>query len=191
MRILKIGLISSLVVFFAVSVAITDDATEQAAGENQPEMEMGPPQQIKDAAWIIGDWTFKGEMRWGPESPWEQFEATAKFSYVCGGAAIQMDWRMPSPSGEMIGLSLSAYDREKQEWQETWVDNWSGQLMMMTGHEKDGKRIMTGKAMSQGKQVHMRNTSWEMSDKTFKWQMESSMDGQSWYVSMKGEYTKM
>jgi hypothetical protein len=175
------------------AIAIGDDdkakASEQPR-EKQQEMPMGPPQQVKDAAGMIGTWGFKGEMRMTPEAPWEPFEATADFSYVCGGAAIQMDWRMPSPMGEMIGYSIAAYDRENNEWQETWVDNWSARIIMMTGTEKNGKRVMTGESIDKGQIYHMRNTSWDMAENSFKWQMEVSMDGENWFISMKGEYTK-
>ena len=194
MRSHRVTWLAMLVIMLTASLLMAGDEMKKASGEtaggDQPEMQFGPPEQLKEAAYVIGSWIFKGEMRMTAEAPWQAFEAGADFSYVCGGAAIQMDWRSPSPMGEMIGLSISAYDREKQEWQETWVDNLESRIIMMTGNEKDGKRIMTGDGISQGEKYHMRNTSWDITDKSFKWQMEISMDGKNWYVSMKGEYIK-
>ena len=102
-----------------------------------------------------------------------------------------MDYTMPMPGPTPFkGFSLSCYDKDGGMWQEVWTDNMSGKIMMMTGHEKDGKRVMTGTDTWEGQKYHLKQTSYEMTDTSFKWKMERSFDGENWQETMHGTYTK-
>jgi hypothetical protein len=61
---------------------------------------------------------------------------------------------------------------------------------MYTGEQKDGKRVMTGVDMMNGQKMYSRFTSYDITDTEYKFMMENSMDGENWYISMRGVYTK-
>lgn len=160
--------------------------------EGQPMIETGPPQEIQAAASIVGTWKYAGDMRMQPgDTVWMHHEATVEFSLVSGGAAIQMVYTGEIMDGiEMHGLSLTTYDREMKQWQEIWTDNYAARMSMYTGHIVDGKRIMTGTDIMGGMKFHTRTTSFNITDDAFDWTMEHSEDGENWWVSMKGHYTR-
>jgi len=152
-----------------------EDATTAAA----PAMpEMGVPEQLKNLAFLIGEWTYEGEMQMAP---------------TCEGAIIRYDFvgdMMPGMP-TMTGLGLMAYDRGAKEWVQTWSDNFMAGLSRYTGQFKDGEIAMTGVDNMGGMMVTTRVTTFDIEDNTFKWKMEHSMDeGKTWWLSMKGVYTK-
>jgi hypothetical protein len=184
-----------LICFSAFAAALSLAATIGFAGDDtgkkadmQPQF--GPPPQIKELDFMVGDWIYKGKMRMGPDAEWVEHEAKVKFSSVAGGGAIQMEYAGMMMGMEMHGLGLTAFDRELNEWQDTWIDNFSGRISFYTGkYEKDRRRV-SGKDMMGGQTVHSRATTYDITDTEFKWMMESSMDGENWYVSMDGVYTR-
>jgi len=180
--------VAALVLGLTLIAGLSAQETEQKSGEGMPEM--GPPQQIKDMAFMVGDWTFTGRLRMDPQSEWMPNEAMVKFSYVAGGAALQMEFTGMMMGMEMHGLSLTAYDRELEQWQDTWVDNFGGRISFYTGKDLDGKRVVSGEDYSGGQMVYSRTTTYDVTDTEFKWTMENSLDGENWYVSMEGVYTK-
>jgi len=181
------GMLTLAIVILLSTVAFAADEPTQAQ-EMPP---MGPPPEIQEQAFMIGTWTFDGEMRMAPDAEWEKYGGEVVFSYVAGGAAIQMEWTSAGMMGMTHhGLSITAYDREMKQWQETWVDNMGGRISMYTGNYVDGKRIMSGIDMMNGQEIWTRNTSYDITESSYKWIMENSMDGQNWFESMRGTYTK-
>jgi hypothetical protein len=157
------------------------------------EMEMptfGPPEEMKALAPMVGTWHYAGEMRMGPESDWMPHEATTVFSYVAGGAALQMEFTGPMMGMTMYGVGLNSFDRETGLWQGTWVDNFAGRLSLYTGTFEDGRLSLSGTDLMGGKEIFSRQTSFNITDSTFEWMMENSDDGKVWYISMRGTYTK-
>jgi hypothetical protein len=88
------------------------------------------------------------------------------------------------------GLGLMAFDRETGQWQETWVDNFSARISLYTGKHMEGKHVVSGTDMYKGEKMYTRMTSSNFTDTSYDWMMENSMDGENWYTSMKGTYTK-
>jgi len=177
-----------LVLVAAASAFAQEDTTATKEQEVPP---MGPPEQMKEVAGMVGDWHYKGEFRMDPKAEsWMPQEAEIVYSLVAGGAALQMDYTGPIMGMDFHGLSLTSYDREKAEWQEIWVDNIAGRITTYTGQFEDGKLVMTGEDYYQGQPMYIRMVNYDMTDTSFKLEMESSIDGENWYVSMRGEYTR-
>jgi hypothetical protein len=172
--------------FFITGISAQEGMEE--AGQPMPEM--GPPQQIKDMAFMVGDWTYKGRMRMTPDDEWIEHEAKVTNSYVAGGAALQMEYSGAMMGMEMHGLGLTTYDRETGEWQDMWVDNFGARISLYTGKDEGDKRVSSGKDFMGGQVIYTRVTSYDITPTEFKWQMENSTDGENWYTSMEGVYTK-
>ena len=166
-----------------------DNATAEVTGEMPP---MGPPEEMKQLEKMVGTWKVAGEMFMDPSKPEAlPFTAMAVFEYDLGGAVMEMEYTSEMMGMPYIGVSITTWDRERQLWQDSWVDNLNCRQMIMTGHEKDGERVMTGTDIYQGEEYLMRNTSFNMTDTSFEWKMEQSMDGgETWFTSMTATYTK-
>ncbi|MDX9857972.1 MAG: DUF1579 family protein [candidate division Zixibacteria bacterium] len=181
-------LMMALVAVCAI-VAVADDVPAQGEGGMPP---MGPPEEIKNAAKIIGTWDVATKMKMDTaQVEWMEAPAVVTFSYFLDGGAIRMDYEMEMMGMPFKGFSISTYDRETKQWQEVWVDNMSCRLSMMTGTEENGVRIMTGTDIWQGQEMLTKNTSYNFTDTSFDWTMESSVDGgKTWFTGMTATYTK-
>ena len=115
---------------------------------------------------------------------------SATLSMVAGGAVQQMVYTGEMMAMTMHGLSLLCYDRATGKWQQIWVDNFAGNMTMYYGTYEDGKCVMQGTGLMEGQEVHTRVTTIHDSADSMTWQMENSTDGKSWWVSMKGTYTR-
>lgn len=180
-------LVLALVALLAALVAAQEEG--MVTGE-QTMPQFGPPEEIKQCAAMVGEWHYVGQMKMSPEADWVNHEAEASYEYVCGGAVLQMTFTGMMMGMEMKGLSLTTYDRETKMWQSTWVDNFTGRTSMYTGTFEDGKLSVAGEDLMGGQKMYTRTTSYDITDKEFKWMMENSMDGQNWFISMRGVYSK-
>ena len=180
-----------MMILLAVLVTGLPVLAQQKGDSAMPQMpSFGPPAEMQQVAKFVGTWKFQGEMRMDPTKEWTKSEATCVFSYVAGGAALQMEYTGPMMGMEMKGLGLTGFDRETGKWQSIWTDNLAGRISYYEGDFKDGKLVVTGKDTMQGMTMYTRMTDYDITDKTIQWMMESSMDGQTWAPVMRGTYTK-
>jgi hypothetical protein len=165
------------------------DSTEAQDAATPP---MGPPDEIKEMSFIIGDWDVAGKAMMDPTSEeLSDYTATATYSYAAGGAAIRMDYKGQFMGMDFIGISYTCYDRESQEWQMTWVDNMSGRISLYTGQKTGGKTVVIGEDKYQGQVGLSRMTTYDETETSFKWLAEYSKDGgKSWSKVMDAVYTK-
>jgi len=181
------GLVLGVVLIVGMGLSVM----AQTEGEKPAAMpQMGPPQELQQLAKMVGSWNYAGEMRMSPDAPWTPHTAYNVNSFVCGGAAFQTDFTGPMMGMEMKGLGLITFDRETGKWQSIWTDNLAGRISYYEGDFKDGKLVVSGQDEMQGQTSYTRTTYLDITDTTHKFTMESSMDGQSWFVSMQGTYTK-
>lgn len=165
------------------------DSMEHKMGGQMPPM--GPPEQMKDLAFLVGDWDVTGQMRMGPDQPWQDYTGTSNYHYDCDGAVMASRYESAMMGMKYIGIGFQTYDREDKQWQMTWTDNMSGRMAMYTGYRKNGKTVMVGEDKWMGKTFLTRMTIYDETDSSYQWMMEHSMDGgQNWYTSMKAEYKK-
>lgn len=173
-------------------------ADPQPTGEQPMGMpEMGPPAEMKQLAFLEGTWDVasKFNMSMDPaQEQWVESKATAVYTYICDGAAMQCtysgDPMMPGMPA-MMGLMLQTYDRESKMWQATWVDNMSGRISLYTGTHDGTTTVLTGEDKMGGMTWLTRITSYNETPTSFDWKMENSMDGgQTWAISGTSTYTK-
>lgn len=103
------------------------------------------------------------------------------------GCALQENW---SGAGGFTGTSLNAYDAERKAWHQTWVDNNAG-VLRLDGTFADGKMVLTGVSLDDGKKVLQRITWERLPDARVRQLWESSKDdGTTWTVAFDGYYAK-
>ena len=185
---IRIGMMVLLMGLLCTMSVIAEDTP---VGQGEAEVQWGPPEELKQMDGIIGEWTYTGLYQALPtDTNWVEHTSEVVYSYVAGGGAIMMDYRGMMMGMEMYGVGLISYDRELKEWQHMWVDNFVGRQSYYTGSYVEGKHVASGIDLMNGKEVQTRITTYDIAEDSFRWMMENSMDGKSWFVSMKGEYTR-
>ena len=179
-----------LLAVMVVSVAAQDSTKSSASAQMPP---MGAPDQMKEMAYMVGEWDVKGELFLDPASNYSMsFTAKATFEYALDSAALIMHYQssmMGMP--RYLGMSITTYDREKQQWQDVWMDNMSARMAMMTGQETGDMRVMEGKDTYQGKEMLSRQTSSNITKTSYDWKLEQPLDqGKTWRTIMTATYTK-
>ncbi len=188
MSIVRMSLLA--VLMSAIMITGFAVAQEEKMPEGMPEM--GPPKEIQDAGYLIGDWDVDMKTKWDPaDTSWQSMKATAKYEWVAGGGAIMMTFQSEFMGMPFIGTMLMCYDRETKMWQSTWTDNMSSRISYMEGTKKDGKMVMTGEDKYQGMTYFGRITVANETPTSFDWTMENSFDGgNTWTTSGIAKYTK-
>ncbi len=86
------------------------------------------------------------------------------------------------PTSKLNGNSWSVYNSKTKKWQQTWVDNQGGYIVL-TGEMKEGKMILfTEPAIGpKGKKLQYRMTFFNILKESFNWNWESTTDeGATW-----------
>lgn len=89
------------------------------------------------------------------------------------------------------GTSFNIFDKNSQQWHQTWVDN-TGLLLQLDGGLVNEDMVMWGKGMDQSGRIVMHRIAWTPNDDgtvVQKWQV-SHDQGISWQMLFEGTYTK-
>jgi len=120
----------------------------------------------------VGEWN----LTWG-----EDQHGTNIVTKILGECVIREQFN-GSPSSPLIGLSVSSYNHQLGQWQQTWVDN-SGGYLDFTGEFRDGKMILSRQAERDGKVFLQRMVFYNIQENSLDWNWERSTDdGETWEV---------
>ena len=151
----------------------------------------GPPDEIKEMAFLVGTWDVKSMMRMDPTADFVPLVGVAEYAYIAGGACLQMIYTSSMNGMPFNGVAHTTFNRETGEWMDTWTDDMAGSMSVYTGKKKDGKLVVNGEDHYEGMSVLTRITTTFGTETSFKWQMEHSYDGgDSWAVQMVSDYSK-
>ena len=165
------------------------DATPFDSAQSAPMM--GPPPELAQLAFLIGNWDVKGRLKMDPSQPdWIEFAGTCSYEMIAGGTTIESNYRSSTMGMDFIGFGLHSYDRETQQWQAVWIDNVGARQSYYTGRFADGKLVMQGDEKFGGQSFVNRFVISDITDKSFQWKIEMSKDGQTWATSMEATYTR-
>jgi len=183
----------SFILLLLLAVPVVSQTAEDTAppAENEPPP-MGPPPEIQELAGLVGTWEVAMKFRWDPaDTVWEESQGTCVYSYTAGGAALMMDFESAMEGMPFVGISLQCFDRETDMWQSVWTDNMGARLSFYTGKKTDDKFVMTGEELYQGQKSIGRLTTYNLTETSFDWMIESSYDGGETYEVMgTARYTK-
>jgi hypothetical protein len=103
------------------------------------------------------------------------------------GCVLQENWL---GAAGFSGTSLNTYDAERRKWHQTWVDN-NGGVLMLDGEFADGRMVLRGESLDDGKKVVQRISWQRLPDGRVRQFWESSKDnGATWTVAFDGYYAK-
>ncbi|RME21307.1 MAG: DUF1579 domain-containing protein [Candidatus Zixiibacteriota bacterium] len=165
-------------------------AAQDSTGQMPP---MGPPEEMKEIAFLEGTWDVAMKAMPDPAKPdvWVDMPGTAEYTLAPGGAVMLVKYTGSFGGMEYYGYGMQTYDREKKEWQMTWADNYAGRTVMYTGQRKNGQTVMSGEEVMAGQTYPSRIRTFNETPTSFEWQMEQSLDGgKTWITFAKATYTK-
>jgi len=102
------------------------------------------------------------------------------------GCVLQESW---TGKGGFTGTSLNAWDVERKEWHQTWVDNGGG-VLKLDGTFAGGRMVLRGESIAEGRKVVQRITWTPLPDGRVRQLWESSADGSTWTVAFDGYYAR-
>ncbi len=187
----KYAVLLVVVALLALCVpSFAQDTKAKDAPQGMPPM--GPPEEMKQLAGLVGDWTFSMKMKMDPkDTNWMSSDGTASYAYAVEGAALSMTTQQQMMGMKFIGLSFMCYDRETKKWQLSWIDNMAGRISLYTGTMSDKGQVFEGKEMNMGQTYDDRITISNRTATSFDWKGEMSMDGgKTWMVWATAKYTK-
>ena len=125
----------------------------------------------------LGEW----DVTWGADG-----RGTNRIERILGGKIIQENFTAP----DLLGLSVSSYDPERQAWCQTWVDN-NGSYLDFTGRFEDNKMILSRDAIVKGQACKQRMVWFNIEAGQFDWNWERSDDGgRTWRILWQIRYTR-
>lgn len=153
--------------------------------------EMGAPEEMKEIAFLAGDWDVAFQFRLDPTAEWTTSQCSATFTNILDGAAQEMTFTGSMMGMEMDGRYLQCYDRETHKWQSVWIDNLSARMSYSEGEMKDGAMVLVGTDTMNGMDVMVRTTVSNITPDRFDWKMEQSTDGgKNYFTSATAVYTR-
>ncbi len=174
--------------FLAFPILAEDAKTAQPQGMPS----MGPPEEMKQLAYLIGTWDYTMKMKMNPaDTMWMDSKGTVKYEQVYGGAALQSTTQDQGMGMPFTGGGFVCYDRETKKWQMSWIDNMSARLSLYTGTHTANSTVFTGEDVMMGKPEMSRMTSFNETPTAFEWKGEVSYDnGKTWMTWGTAKYAK-
>ena len=143
-----------------------------------------------------GHWRFSQEFEATPFSPAGKGTKKSTSTLTLGGFFLEERGEGQGPDGKYRWLSVTAFDPDKQQYQQFTFDNRGfssrpdhGEVTF--GTEKSGTWTWTWDEEAQGKTYHCQAVdSFATDGKSYRYQWRYSEDGQNWKPWLKGEATR-
>lgn len=182
----------SIVVGLTILFTLVSVSATEPTGENPPQMVTGAPAQMKEIAYLEGNWDV--DMQWQnmeDTTKWDNSKGICTYRYILDGCAMECLLTSDMSGIPVSGYMLTSYDREKSEWQSIWIDNMGSRMSFYTGNKNDGNMILIGEEMWQGQKYLSRTVIFNETPTSFEWTMDNSYDGgKTWQTIEKAKYTK-
>jgi hypothetical protein len=134
----------------------------------------------------VGDWKATGES-YGPDGKPTHTEAENSITRTFDGHVVQENFRMAGFSG----MSVSAYDSNRKEWHQTWVDNQGGYIPL-AGVFGEGKMTLQTLPFPKRPKTANRMVFHDIKPDSFDWDWESTSDGgKTWKLQWHLHYSRV
>ena len=155
-------------------------------GQEFGQANFNAPAELSRFAFLIGRWRCEARVKLA-NGDWQTFAATWIGRFILDGYVIADEYRMTSPSGELIvmGVNIRSFDAAKRLWNVKWLNALTGTWLDL-GPEKLGGVSFAGQSVSyvfqepMGDHKFTRATYTSVSSSRFSWQGEQSADGKAW-----------
>ena len=171
--------------FLAAAIAFALYPAHCAVAEDKPGLPSPPPcsaPEHRQFDFWMGEWDVRDAAG--------KIVGRNRIERVHKGCGLEENW---AGAGGFSGTSLNAYDSDRKQWHQTWVDS-SGGLLRLDGGIVDGRMVLSGStadADAAGKVALQRITWTPLPDGRVRQLWESSIDaGRTWAVAFDGFYAK-
>lgn len=154
---------------------------QQGYGKPNP----NAPAELSQFAFLIGRWRCESKVK-GRDGVWTTYRATWVGRYILDGYVIADEYRMTTPTGELLvlGINLRSYGAKKI-WTMKWLNALAGTWVDLGPEELDGVKINQESISYSFKEpvaahAFTRATYTNISENHFTWRGEKSSDGKSW-----------
>ena len=148
-------------------------AKERSLMENKKSSD-GPESQFD---FWLGEW----DCSWGDDG-----KGSNRVERILDSKIIQENF----DGGDFRGISVSAWDAERELWCQTWVDN-SGTYLDFTGGFHDGQMLLSRDAIVRGEACKQRMVWYNITENEFDWNWERSDNGgKTWDLKWKIKYKR-
>jgi len=130
----------------------------------------------------LGTWDLAGRTRSQPRSSqWQETRSTNTITSTMDGCVTREDFKNVAPQ-RWAGMSVSVWNPQSGEWQQTWVDSQGGYIPL-TGGFHDGRMILATAPhrLPSGETVVNRMVFHDIARDSLVWDWETSRDmGRTW-----------
>lgn len=147
-RIVSFAVVAGML--FAFGTASAEDAkkAEGAAMEADPMMEVvmkygTPGPEHQELAKMVGKWNAATTMWMAPDAPPTTSTGTAEMTSVMGGRWIRQDYKGDFMGTPFNGVGYIGYDRFKEQYVSTWMDDMSTMVMVSYGTASADGKVVT------------------------------------------------
>lgn len=144
------------------------------------------PPELSRFSFLIGKWRCEAKLK-GEDGTWGDLKGTWEGRYILDGYAIEDEFRMTTPTGELLvlGMNLRTYDPKKKSWNIKWLNARAGTWVdlgpeELGGVKADEKSISYSMKEPVARHAFTRATYANISTDHFTWRGERSNDGKAW-----------
>lgn len=175
-----------IVVLVASGLVTASDSTQV-----NPYGPMGPPDEMKKVAPLVGEWDVVMKMQMEPGGEWTESSGECTYELILDGCAIRQTYTSETGGMSFKGGGIICFNRTSGKWQATWLDNMSASLSVYEGGYEDGQMVVYGEETYGGQTFKVRNSTFDITEESFRWKAEMLMpDGKTWMKNMDGLYTR-
>jgi len=190
------ALLPTLLAAFLLSGAMAAQYTRKPAQEDSQAMKpheavygkpnpKAPP-ELSRFAFLIGNWRCDAKLK-REDGTREDLKAIWEGRYILDGYAIEDEFRMTTPAGELLvlGMNFRSYDAKKKAWNLKWLNALAGTWVDLGSEELGGvradeKTISYSMKEPVARHAFTRATYTNISTDHFTWRGERSNDGKTW-----------
>jgi hypothetical protein len=150
----------------------------------------------RDWDFLVGSWQVRNrrlKQRLVGASQWEEFDNTLTNWPVLGGFGNVGDNVFHAPSGSYCGVSVRAFDPDRQEWLSWWLDSRNAARIgpPTRGRFEDGVGTLIGDDVHDGKPIKVRSQWSRITASSAHWEQASSTDdGASWETNWVADFAR-
>ena len=144
------------------------------------------PPELSRFAFLIGNWKCEAKLLQA-NGTWQKLDAAWHGRFILDGYAIQDEYRMIGPTGELIvlGMNIRSYDAANHRWSIKWLNALTGTWTDLASQEFGGVNFANHSVTYVFKEPtaphpYTRATYTDISKTHFTWKGEQSTDAKSW-----------
>lgn len=135
-------------------------------------------------------WLGRWAVRWAASPGQPAGSGTNTLTREFDGCVVRESFQGGGGPGALVGMSVSSYQRARQQWRQTWVDNQGGYIELAGGKEGEHFVLMTPLAADQRTRFRMRFEDIQADSLTWRWQ-RSQDAGATWQDQWVILYTRL